>query len=231
MRKYILTAVLAVAFCFAGAQNIQLHYDMGTDRQILTSTIEYFKPDKYGNTFFFVDMDYSGAKKGVGQSYFEIARELKFWNAPISAHIEYNGGQMNGVGTLGNAYLAGPSYTYLTKDFSGSFTLMVLYKYIEQTPTRRPHNYQITAVWSKNFCKDKLTISGFADFWREDQVVSKDGFVNDFSDSKYIFISEPQIWYNCNKNLSMGSEIELANDFAGHDGFKVRPTLALKWNF
>ena len=46
-----------------------------------------------------------------------------------------------------------------------------------------------------------------------------------------MFIAEPQVWYNVNKHLSLGSEIEISNNFAGHKGFNVAPTLAVKWNF
>ena len=34
---------------------------------------------------------------------------------------------------------------------------------------------------------------------------------------------------NKNFNLSVGSEVELSNNFGGRDGFYVIPTLALKW--
>lgn len=50
--------------------NIQLHYDLGKDREYVTTTIENFTPDKYGSTFFFVDMDYKcGKANGVSASY------------------------------------------------------------------------------------------------------------------------------------------------------------------
>ena len=75
--------------CLAGvtkAQNIQLHYDLGramynslSDRPWVTTTVEMFKADKWGSTYFFVDMDYTD--KGVASAYWEISRELKFWKA------------------------------------------------------------------------------------------------------------------------------------------------------
>ena len=97
--------------CLAGvtkAQNIQLHYDLGramynslSDRPWVTTTVEMFKADKWGSTYFFVDMDYTD--KGVASAYWEISRELKFWKAPISAHVEYNGG----LNYINNAFLGG----------------------------------------------------------------------------------------------------------------------------
>ena len=99
------------------AQNIQLHYDFGRslydkdlkERPLLTSTVEKFHPDTWGSTYFFVDMDYTS--EGVASAYWEIAREVKFWKGPFSAHLEYNGGLAKGF-SYKNAYLAGATYTY-----------------------------------------------------------------------------------------------------------------------
>lgn len=41
------------------AQNLQLHYDFGQDRKFFTSTLEMFKPDTLGSTFWFVDFDFN----------------------------------------------------------------------------------------------------------------------------------------------------------------------------
>ena len=66
--------LLLVATQESKAQNIQVLYD--TERDCVTSTVEMFRPDNYGSTFFFVDMDYNS---GVSGAYWEIARELCFW--------------------------------------------------------------------------------------------------------------------------------------------------------
>ncbi len=67
MKKlFMLAALLAVVFC-GKAQNVQLHYDFGGalydkdlhGRPVLTSTVEMFKADKWGSTYFFIDMDYT----------------------------------------------------------------------------------------------------------------------------------------------------------------------------
>lgn len=236
MKKWVLLIATFVSWQMT-SQNVQLHYDMGDGRQYFTSTVEFFKLDKWGNTFFFIDMDYSGTQidgenaPGVGLAYWEIAREIKLWKAPVAIHLEYNGGVSanKNVRTFGTAYLVGPSYTFLAKDFSGSLTLMALYKNIRNTLNDTPHNFQFTAVWTKNFFKNKLTFNGFLDYWQENHLVfSKAGAP---VVSKSVFLCEPQLWYNINKNLSVGGEVEFSNDFAGSDGFYVRPTMAAKWNF
>ena len=65
MRKigYLFVCLLFVAIG-AWAQNVQLHYDFGhsiydelSTRPKLTTTVEMFKADKWGSTFFFIDMD------------------------------------------------------------------------------------------------------------------------------------------------------------------------------
>jgi hypothetical protein len=61
MKKDLITAlILFCAISFFGAdkakaQNLQLFYDAG--RGCATSTVEMFRPDDGGSTFFFIDFD------------------------------------------------------------------------------------------------------------------------------------------------------------------------------
>src|SRR5665647_2552933 len=108
MKKLVL-AFIASLFAFgAFSQNIQLHYDMGKTRKMLTSTVEMFRPDKTGNTFFFIDMDYGGndVTKGPSLAYFEIARSFKLGKSPFSFHVEYNGGLFQNYIKTTNQYLS-----------------------------------------------------------------------------------------------------------------------------
>ncbi len=235
MKKNTLLLIAVLFSASMMAQNLQVHYDFGKNRHYVTTTLEMFKPDKWGNTFFFVDIDYnSEVGNHPSLAYMEIARCLKFWNGPLSAHVEYNGGLL-GAGSaylpINNAWLGGIDYGWHDKTFTKFLNFKVLYKYIQD---KNPASFQLTGVWNLNFFKDKLTVSGFADFWREDNV----NFTNAQGDAlaiptntKFVFISEPQFWYNVTKNLSLGSEIEVASNFGAVDGFKVCPTLAAKWNF
>lgn len=231
MKRFLISLVLGCALAVnTFAQNVQFHYDFGHQiydsektRPKLTTTVEMFKPDKWGSTFFFVDMDYT--KDGVSAAYWEIARELKFWEGPISAHVEYNGG-VNGIN---HAFLFGPTYSWNSKDFSKGISFTPMYKYIKGNTS--PHNFQLTAVWYANFDGGKFSFNGFADFWREK--------FNYMAEHEYTFLTEPQFWVNLNKfkgvdpefNLSIGTEWELSNNFAVYDGFRFNPTLALKWTF
>lgn len=231
MKKLLLISLLAIFSYMAYSQNVQLHYDFGKDRQMLTSTIEMFKPDDWGSTFFFVDFDY-GSKasdvKGVSLAYLEISRDLKFWKAPISIHAEFDGGfgqfkatPFNGAYTINNAYLLGPAYSWNNESFTRGFTLQVLFKHIQD---KHDATFQLTGVWYMHFLEGKLTFSGFADLWKEDNVFGT-------NETSFVFLSEPQLWFNATKHFSIGGEIELSNNFGGNEGFMVNPTLGLKWSF
>lgn len=233
MRKVIFAMFVFVATA-SQAQNLQVMYDFGNGRQNVTSTLEMFKPDKWGNTFFFVDMEFNGGtEKQPSLAYMEIARCLKFWDGPLSAHVEYNGGLLlSGAAgfPINNAYLAGVDYAWHDKNFSKFLNFKVLYKNIQG---KNPASFQLTGVWNLNFLKDKLTVSGFADFWREDNMnfTNGSGDVIVPTNTKFVFLTEPQIWYNVSKNLSLGGEVEVASNFGAVDGFKVCPALGAKWNF
>jgi hypothetical protein len=188
---------------------------MGEDRGYVTTTIEMFKPDQWGSTFFFVDMDHdTDAGNSVSFSYMEIARALKFWDSPFALQAEYNGGTY-----VNNAWLAGAQYTWNSADFSKIFTLQGLYKYIDDDVNNA--SFQLTGVWTIQLFNNAVTFSGFADFWKEEK---------SWLGTDFVFLSEPQLWYNFGEHFSAGGEVELANNFIV-EGFRVSPTLAVKWTF
>lgn len=232
MKRFFVSTLFVVAFLTLNAQNIQLHYDLGKDRQMLTTTVEMFKPDKWGNTFFFIDFDYGGKAanvNGVSLAYWEIAREIKIWEAPVAIHAEYNGGIFRTstfAAELNNSYLVGPSVTFNNEDFSRVLTLMGMYKYIQDSEDA---SFQLTAVWGLHFFNRKLSFTGFVDFWKQDNVLfDSEG---NMSTGEFVLLSEPQLWYNVNENFSAGGEIEISSNFAGNKGFMVNPTLGLRWTF
>jgi len=231
-KKLIFAAVVAAALLPQAAKaqtNLQVLYDFGEGRDHVTTTLEGFYGDKWGNTFFFIDYDFNGKnvegkKIAPSGTYMEIARCLNFWQdtkiAPFSLQVEYNGGAYNGY-YINNAFLAGVDYFLHSKDFKNTFNFKVLGKYIVDKKQAAP--LQLTAVWGMKdlFGVEGLTFSGFADLWWE---------------TKPIFISEPQIWYNvgrhfgCN-NLNVGGEVEISSNFAESDKVYARPCLGAKWVF
>lgn len=233
MKRVLLVLFFATVFISAKTQNVQLHYDMGKGRSFFTTTVEMFKPDRLGNTFFFIDMDYgSGGVEGVSLAYWEIARVIKPAQLPVGFHLEYNGGmgqffanEMAHGYSINGAWLAGFDYSWNSPDFSKGFSLKPLYKYIRG---KHDASFQLTGVWFYHFANGKLTFNGFADFWREDFIFSANGSTET---TKFVFLSEPQLWYNFNKHFAAGSEIELSSNFGGLKGFNIMPTIGVKATF
>ena len=230
LHTYLAIVMLLCTSAIAKAQNVQLFYDFG--RNCVTSTVEMFRPDGGGSTFFFIDFDYNPQAYGA---YWEIARELNFWQDSklnwLSIHLEYNGG-LNNTMSFNNAFLGGLTYSGHSKDFTKTWSLSAMYKVIPGTiglnGTKQIHNFQITGVWGIEFAKGWCTFSGFADFWCEPRA---------WQGTEYIFITEPQFWVNLNRikgwdkvNLSIGSEVELSTNFV-KKGFAVMPTVGAKWTF
>lgn len=233
MNKLITLLFIIVVAASLQAQNLQVHYDFGKDRKYVTSTVEMFKPDKWGSTFFFIDMNYDASNgKTISLAYWEIARAIKLGKSKFAAHAEYNGGfgqYKAGLNytpySINDAWLAGIEYGLNNADFTRGITFQVLGKYILD----KDESFQLTTVWYLFLFDKKVKFNGFADFWREDNEVLDDEGM--YSETKYVFLTEPQIWYNFTENISVGSEIEISSNFSGNKGFMVNPTLAAKWNF
>ncbi len=239
---------MAVSLLLTGglcrAQNVQLHYDMGhatsTDlsgRPNVTTTVELFKPDRWGSTYFFTDVDYYS--DGAAGAYWEISREINFThNRQWAFHVEYNGGatsvEHTAIATrFQHALLAGGAWNWANRGFTKTFSLQAMFKQYFKGQYRDAFSgFQLTGVWGITFAQSLLTFSGFADLWYDKDV-----------DGKLIFLSEPQLWFNFQAlhgwedvHLSLGSEVELSNNFVFDDlgrnnRFRAIPTLAAKWTF
>ena len=171
----LLAALLTVTAKVKAQTNAQILYDFGSDRKYVTLTLEMFKQDKWGSTYFFVDHDFNYDKMVVGSknisqggTYTEISRALNFWkNTQMrnwSLHAEYNGGITKNY-PINNAWLFGVEYFIHDKSFKNVLTIEALYKTIRATDQNVP--MQFTAVWTCNdiFGVKGLKFDGFADFW------------------------------------------------------------------
>ncbi|MBP5776714.1 MAG: DUF5020 family protein [Prevotella sp.] len=234
MKKLFTIALMAVAALTANAQDIQLHYDFGRNiypdeedgRQKVTITVEQFKADKWGSWYYFVDMDLS--RKFFRSAYTEISREFNIGKQGFAAHVEYDGGLgRDDIHSFQHAALIGPAYNGHNADFSKTWSVQLLYKrFFKSYEYSSAYNsVQLTGVWGLNFGKS-FTFSGFIDFWRGEKA---DGH------GQLVILTEPQFWYNVTPNISLGSEIEISNNFIyntyNDKTFFVNPTIAAKWNF
>lgn len=246
MKHFFSTLALVATTMAAPAQNVQLHYDLGHslyndlgNRPSVTTTVEMFKPDTWGSTYLFTDIDYQ--RDGVAGAYWEIAREFNVTkNKQWAFHVEYNGGLNSDEDTWNatrfqHAVLAGGAWNWHSADFSRTFSVQALWKYYFKNRHygARPFNgFQLTEVWGIQFAKGFCTFSGFCDLWYDPS-----------ANGKWIVIFEPQFWWNLNKfkgwekiNLSVGTEWELSNNFVWndkgeHNRFYFIPTIAAKWTF
>ena len=222
MKKLLLSfAFLLVGLAAFAQTNLQIFYDFGKERKLVTTTLEGFYNDDWGNTFFFIDYDYRMKDDFPDGSYFEIARCLNFWRnsalAPFSLQLEYNGGVYSKYG-INHAFLTGIDASVHSADYRNTLNFKLLYKYIVNIPQQVP--MQFTMVWG---CQDLfgakgLRFSGFLDVWNEyDRAVA---------------LSEPQLWYSFGtQHFNLGGEIELGWNFGGASGFTANPCLGVKWVF
>ena len=234
--------IIAVAFAtfalgqIAEAQNVQVFYDFGKDRNYVTTTFEMFKPDKFGDTFWFIDHYFTqdanrqaGLSSAINGSYFEIERGLNFWQnsalKDLSAHVEYDGTTW-GWGIL----CVGAKYFLHSADYDNTLTLYLMYdQHLGASKADVPLKF--SAVWGMNnlFGVKGLTFKGFLDAWGNNSVFA------DLSTAKFSILTEPQIWMNLgslfDNHLDIGTEIELSYNFAGNKGFMCNPCAGIRWTF
>ncbi len=259
---------LSALICFvmtASAQfNLQFHYDLGrhmnpeseANRQLFSVTAEFFKADKLGSTFIFIDMDYRGNKdyqqiqlnpldyQGPISAYWEMSRDFTFakvknTNSNFSAHIEYDGG-LNNFRSYQQSILFGPVWNWHSNDYNKTFSFQALYKQYFKAGNCDAHpSFQTTAVWRINFAKGLCTFCGYADLWY--------GYIPEFDENGIqkkgiVMNTEPQFWFNVfgrgrqNNILSLGTEVKINNNFIWRTNnstrtFFVNPTLAVKYTF
>ncbi|HEX2962302.1 MAG TPA: DUF5020 family protein [Ignavibacteriales bacterium] len=224
MKKYLFLLMFFLSGSLM-AQNLQLHYDMGKDRHYFTSTLEMFKPDEYGSTFLFIDMDYNrGGNKSASLGYMEIARYV---NLPfvkgLSATVQYNDGliynkDLNMDFPLGPVWLGGFSYPIDLGFVTLNTDLLYRADYLSESKA----NAQVTTVWFKSFFDNRVNFTGFMDIWSTKQA----------GKNHIVLLTEPQIWFNLVNHLAVGSEVEISNNFIpGKSSVQVNPTIAAKWTF
>ena len=74
MKSLLLMALALLPASKTLAQtNAQVFYDFGSDRKFVTLTLEMFKQDKWGSTYFFVDHDFNYDKMNASSERFSIS--------------------------------------------------------------------------------------------------------------------------------------------------------------
>lgn len=219
------------------AQNLQVHYDFGEDRKFVTTTLEMFKPDTLGSTFFFVDFDFDmpGKPRSMSAAYWEISREFYIPGLrknpafdELTFHIEYNDGfgafpvakDTLGAISYNSVFLTGFSHPLKI----GSFILTTQWLLRLPRGMSSP-DFQFTTVWFQPICRGKILLTGFTDLWSQDKVTDPDK-------KELVFQTEPQLWFLLTNKIGIGGEIEISKNFpVGPNEWEFMPTLALRWEF
>lgn len=234
------------------AQNLQVHYQLRSDKQHISTTLEQFTGDKLGLTYWFITVDYKdiyGANHILEGNATSVYGEFyRFFTIPktggLMAGIQYADGFMIDR-YLTNIYAPeeNPTDEYMGYHFGRYWMLGFAYN----VPIGKMHvltsiwakkkqgydyDWQLTLAWGHNFWEDRLTFNGYFDVWGERRSVdaSNPSSVNPY---KVVLLTEPQLYYNFNAHLAVGVKTQLSYNFEyGFDGqFRVAPTVAARWNF
>jgi len=222
VKRWVLLGLILCWYGIGYGQNFQFHYDLGKDRKYVTTTFEMFKPDEYGSTFWFIDMDYNRTRPnglpGMSLSYLELARYVTIPRLQkLSATAQYNDGLV-GPFPLGPVWLFGVSYPIDLGFVTLNTDLLYRNAYNSDGP-----DAQLTLVWQKSLLADnRLTLMGFMDLWTADKAAGG---------KQFVLLSEPQVWYRVTDHLNLGGEVEISNNFLPDEKFGVKPTLGFKWIF
>ena len=199
------------------AQNLQIHYDFSQDRSYFTSTLEMYRPDERGATFWFVDFDYNEPNStGASLGYWEIARYFKTtFNKNFSLTLQFNDGVAS-WGSLGQAWLAGGVYAFSLNKLNLSTELM--YRQLRGSSSA---DGQLTFVFFVPLLSGRAHFTGFMDIWTQDEMEDKA--------KKVIIMSQPQIWYTLSEKFYIGGEVRITKNFSPQKGWHLYPTMGVKW--
>ena len=231
MKRSLIPLLIAVSLC---AQNLQVHYEFLPERQYVVSTLEQFTGDEAGLTYWFISTQYDHSENDDFRDNSAVGVYGEFYRffsidalKGMMPALQYNDGL--GVVYLDGGLIAGFPYgrtllagiAYNIKIF-GVDVLSSLWWRKKQGYC---HSWQFTAAWGHSFAKGKLTFNGFFDLWGERPLDVSDHFV--------VLLTEPQLYYNLNAHISIGTKLQLSRNFemTQQDKLLAAPTAALRWNF
>jgi hypothetical protein len=226
------------------AQNLQLHYDLRhtvdpavNPHNFPTLYFEYFKPArdsaqafiKPGSFLLKTEADLLGSGDNIGKFYLQISQSFRCWKPKIYLSLQYSGG--GGITQpaqysyyIYNNWCAGMEIPF---HWLGAWCTSVLdYKYVAYS--RPTNDFLYTFYWWKGLAHYKWQFSGDFSCWTENRNHG-DEATEGLKGKWFFFFAEPQIWYNLNKTMALGSKINgyyHVNTYA--NVFQVYPTVAVK---
>lgn len=217
-RKNCLLWALLLFVTASFGQNLQVHYDFAQDRRYFTSTLEMFRPDDKGATFWFVDFDYDQpGNRSASLGYWEFARYINLpFKEGLTATVQFNDG-VAAWGSLGHVWLAGLTYPIDLKFTTLSTEFLYRYAYGSSAP-----DGQLTIVFFHPLLNGKAHLTGYVDIWTQDML--------DQGGKEIIVFSQPQLWYSISPKLYIGGEARISKNFLPEGGWKVYGTVGFKWD-
>lgn len=227
----------------AGAQNLQLHYDLRhtvspatNPKNFPTLYFEFWKMRdsgqhliKPGAFLLKTEADLLGSGNNIGKFFMQITQSFRAWTPKVFLQLSYSGG--NGITEpkqysyyITNTYQAGAELPF---HWQGAWLTAVLdYKYVSYTkPTNDPI---FTLYWYRGFFRYKLEFAGDFSVWTENRNHGDEATANQKGKQSFFF-AEPQIWYNLTKAFSVGSKLNCYYHVnIPADSWQAYPTLAAK---
>ncbi len=254
MKKFFKASILCLlmVFCFYGMsfaddyfKNTELQFHVDSDRDlgiegadktdILTVTLEHFSEWKYGDNYFFVDIEGKDSYHSeADQVYFEISPRFSINRI---AGIENFGGIVSEVylafqyndsdkDYINSAFLYGASVDFNFHQPNYGFSNLSIYS---RQVAHEDDCFQATFVWGQPFSIGPLNMAfnGFFDIYEQAD--------------RTVFISEPQLRLNLSSfaeqggflsSSCIGMEFEVTKDFyVAEAGWILNPTIFYAFSF
>ncbi|MBR5906210.1 MAG: DUF5020 family protein [Bacteroidales bacterium] len=234
----IIAAVLCMAASFnARSQVVDLlgGYNFDTANSMPAVIIQAYGQDNFGDTYARSEFGFKMDPFSITYAYMEFARTLVFWKGTMfkdfGLHAEFNG-----YANFDNCnWLFGLDYTLPLKDL---VKVSLLYKTFNGGAYATVP-VQLSVLWDM---KDLLNVKGLefkgvAKAWGENTKYWYGDASPYEADPAYFMIhATPQIWYSVGQffgwdGLSVGGEIDMAVNFMGYSGFRIRALPALRFSF
>ena len=244
MDRRFRTVVAAVACLFVCTAKAQVNLQVMHDFDAPFTTVEMYKGDKWGDTYFFIDHYYRredvGGRTQFGvDSYYEFERGLNFWHdtrlRDFSLHLEFDFRNFGYVGHANGMACVGGRWALHNADFSRTATVALMYDhYIGDGSADIPLKFTATWTVMNLLGLHGLTFDGFLDVWGNDTEYL-DASTGDIDHAHFSVHAQPQLWMGLSAigipNLHLGGEVVLGYNHRGTRGFLCIPCLGIKWAF
>lgn len=241
--KSILIAAACLSSTLLTAQNLQLHYDLRhtidparNPHNFPVLYFEYFRSRDSGKAFIKpgsfllkTEADLQGPGNNIGKFFLQVSQSFRCWKPKIFVQLQYSGGA--GITEpkqysyyITNAYSAGIETHFQWK--KAWFSSILFYKYV---PYARPtRDLLYTVYWWKGFFHYKIEFAGDFSCWTENKDHG-DAVTAGSKGKRFSFFAEPQVWYNLDPVLAIGSKINFYYHVnTTEDLLQIYPTIAVK---